>query len=83
MSSNERGPQKRDCYYLETLGLPGEIQSMVIGRFFDKNIETVVLAKWSFISIFHFNDKTDSFHFVDHISVYKEIYCLCVSTQPH
>jgi hypothetical protein len=37
--------ERKDCFYLETLSIPGEINSMVVGRFFDRNIETIVLAK--------------------------------------
>ncbi|KAA6374561.1 MAG: hypothetical protein EZS28_029911, partial [Streblomastix strix] len=75
--------ERKDCFYLETLSIPGEINSMVVGRFFDRNVETIVLAKSTFLSIFHNNETDDSFDFVDHISVYKEVYCLCASVQPH
>ncbi|KAA6380396.1 MAG: hypothetical protein EZS28_024078, partial [Streblomastix strix] len=80
---SERNEERKDRFYLETLALPGEIQSMVVGRFFDRNIESLILAKSTFLSVFHNNDLEDSFDFVDHICVYKEIYCLCVSVQPH
>ncbi|KAA6394491.1 MAG: hypothetical protein EZS28_009981, partial [Streblomastix strix] len=75
--------ERKDCFFLETLALPGEIQSMVVGRFFDKNIESLVLAKSTFLSIFHSNETEGNFDFVDHICVYKEVYCLCTSVQPH
>ncbi|KAA6380095.1 MAG: hypothetical protein EZS28_024379, partial [Streblomastix strix] len=46
MTNFRRGDEElKDVFYLETLALPGEIQSMVVGRFFDKNVETLVLAK--------------------------------------
>lgn len=38
-------PLKRDAVCLETLAVPGEIVSMVVGRFFDQNIESIILAK--------------------------------------
>ncbi|KAA6401253.1 MAG: hypothetical protein EZS28_003216 [Streblomastix strix] len=75
--------ERKDVFYLETLALPGEIQSMVVGRFFDKNVETLVLAKSTYLSIFQNNEEEDSYDFVDHIQVYKEVYCLCTSVQPH
>ncbi|KAA6354564.1 MAG: hypothetical protein EZS28_049909, partial [Streblomastix strix] len=59
--------ERKDCFFLETLALPGEIQSMVVGRFFDKNIESLVLAKSTFLSIFHSNETEGNFDFVDHI----------------
>ncbi|KAA6390167.1 MAG: hypothetical protein EZS28_014309, partial [Streblomastix strix] len=80
---SQRNEERKDRFYLETLALPGEIQSMVVGRFFDRNIESLILAKSTFLSVFHNNDLEDSFDFVDHICVYQEIYCLCVSVQPH
>lgn len=46
MASSIGGDEERkDCFYLETLALPSEIQSMVVGRFFDKNVESLILAK--------------------------------------
>ncbi|KAA6393267.1 MAG: hypothetical protein EZS28_011206 [Streblomastix strix] len=84
MATSDGGDKDRkDCFYLETLAMPGEINSMVVGRFFDRNIESLILAKSTFLSIFHNNEKEDSFDFVDHISVFKEVYCLCTSVQPH
>ncbi|KAA6377107.1 MAG: hypothetical protein EZS28_027368, partial [Streblomastix strix] len=45
MSMNVGGVRERkDCFYLETLALPGEIQSMVVGRFFNRNVESLILA---------------------------------------
>ncbi|KAA6318921.1 MAG: hypothetical protein EZS28_054883, partial [Streblomastix strix] len=64
--------EKMDCFYLETLSIPGEINTKAVGRFFDRNVETIVLANSTFLSIFHNNETDDSFDFVDHISVYKE-----------
>ncbi|KAA6354150.1 MAG: hypothetical protein EZS28_050323, partial [Streblomastix strix] len=81
--SSGNAEERKDCFYLESLALPGEIQSMVVGRFFDKNIESLVLAKSTFLSVFHNNEEEDSIDFVDHICVYKEVYCLCASVQPH
>ncbi|KAA6360200.1 MAG: hypothetical protein EZS28_044273, partial [Streblomastix strix] len=75
--------EKKDCFYLETLSMPSEIQSMVIGRFFDRNIESLILAKNTYLSVFNSNEAEESFDFVDHIGVYKEIYCLCTSVQPN
>ncbi|KAA6401482.1 MAG: hypothetical protein EZS28_002985 [Streblomastix strix] len=75
--------QRKDCFYLETLALPGQINSIVIGRFFNRNVETLILAKSTFLSIFNNNETEDSFDFIDHINVYKEVYCLCASVQPH
>ncbi|KAA6391602.1 MAG: hypothetical protein EZS28_012870, partial [Streblomastix strix] len=78
-SYTENVEEKKDSFYLETLALPGEINSIVVGRFFNRNIETLILAKSTFLSIFHNNDEEDSFDFVDHICVYKEVYSLCTS----
>ncbi|KAA6310861.1 MAG: hypothetical protein EZS28_056231, partial [Streblomastix strix] len=75
--------ERKDCFYLETLALPGEIQSMVVGRFFNRNVESLILAKSTFLSVFHNNEEEDNFDFVDHICVYKEVFCLCTSVQPH
>ena len=36
---------KKDSYYLETFVLPGEITSMAVGRFFNQNVETLIIAK--------------------------------------
>ena len=36
---------KKDSFYLETFVLPGEITSMAVGRFFDPNVETLIIAK--------------------------------------
>ncbi|KAA6394833.1 MAG: hypothetical protein EZS28_009638, partial [Streblomastix strix] len=83
MTSNYMHTNHKDYFYAEQLALPGEINSICIGRFINKNIETLVLAKSTFLSIFNNNEKEDSFDFVDHIGVYKEIYCLCTSIQPH
>ncbi|KAA6400614.1 MAG: hypothetical protein EZS28_003855 [Streblomastix strix] len=84
MTEYSKGEEERkDVFYLETLSMSGQIQSIVIGRFFDRKIETIILAKSTFLSIFHNNDEEDSFEFVDHICVYKEVYCLCTSVQPH
>ena len=41
---------KKDAYYFETLALPGEITSMAVGRFYDPNIETLILAKVCLLS---------------------------------
>ncbi|KAA6312765.1 MAG: hypothetical protein EZS28_055868, partial [Streblomastix strix] len=60
--------QRKDCFYLETLALPGQINSIVIGRFFNKNVETIILAKSTFLSIFNNNETEDSFDFIDHIN---------------
>ncbi|KAA6386876.1 MAG: hypothetical protein EZS28_017597 [Streblomastix strix] len=80
---NKENDKRKDVFYLETLALPSEIHSMVVGRFFNKNVDTLILAKSTFLSIFQNNEEEDSFDFVDHICVYKEVYCLCTSVQPH
>ena len=36
---------KKDSFYLETFVLPGEITSMAVGRFFNPNMETLIIAK--------------------------------------
>ncbi|KAA6385023.1 MAG: hypothetical protein EZS28_019448, partial [Streblomastix strix] len=82
-NTSQKTSERKDCFYLETLAQPGEINSMVVGRFFNKNVESLVLAKSTFLSIFNNNEEEDSFDFVDHICVYKEVYCLCTSVQPH
>ncbi|KAA6368143.1 MAG: hypothetical protein EZS28_036332, partial [Streblomastix strix] len=64
--TNSFEEERKDCFYLETLAMPGEINSMS-----------------TFLSVFHCNESEDSFDFVDHICVYKEVYCLCTSVQPH
>ncbi|KAA6375272.1 MAG: hypothetical protein EZS28_029202, partial [Streblomastix strix] len=70
-------------FYLETLAISDQINWMDIGCFFDRKIETIILAKSTFLSIFHNNDEEDSFEFDDHICVYKEVYYLCTSVQKH
>ncbi|KAA6382674.1 MAG: hypothetical protein EZS28_021800, partial [Streblomastix strix] len=79
----ENVEEKKDYFYLETLAIPSEINSMVVGRFFNKNVESLILAKSTFLSIFNNNEDEDSFDFIDHISVYKEVYSLCTSVQPN
>ncbi|KAA6379929.1 MAG: hypothetical protein EZS28_024544, partial [Streblomastix strix] len=69
--------------YLETLAQPGEVTSIAVGRFFTQSVEALVLAKRTILSIFNFNDKTDNFEFTDHINVYRQIYSLHASSQPH
>lgn len=40
---------KKDTFFLENLALPGEITAMVVGRFFDQNLETLIIAKVCFL----------------------------------
>ncbi|KAA6400569.1 MAG: hypothetical protein EZS28_003906 [Streblomastix strix] len=52
-------------------------------RLINRVIESPVLAKSIFLIVFHNNEEEDNIDFVDHINVYKEVYCLCTSVQPH
>ncbi|KAA6366359.1 MAG: hypothetical protein EZS28_038114, partial [Streblomastix strix] len=74
--------ETQDCFYLEKLALPEDIQSMVVSRFFNVNVDTLVLDKSSFLSVYHYNDEEISCDFVNNICVQKEVQCLHKSAQP-
>ncbi|KAA6385100.1 MAG: hypothetical protein EZS28_019372, partial [Streblomastix strix] len=59
--------ETQDCFFLEKLALPEDIQSMVVSRFFNGNVDTLVLDKSSFLSVYHYNYEEISCDFVNNI----------------
>ncbi|KAK2963907.1 hypothetical protein BLNAU_984 [Blattamonas nauphoetae] len=74
---------KCDSLLEETLALPGEISTMTIGRFFNRDSDTMILGKKNVLSIFHYDGLNSTFIFDRHVQTYREVAFIRTSPQSH
>ncbi|KAA6375068.1 MAG: hypothetical protein EZS28_029403, partial [Streblomastix strix] len=67
---------RKDVLELEPLSLPGEITSTAAGKFLNRKQNTLILAKWTFISIFNHDAETGNFHLFDHKNCFRQIFSI-------
>ncbi|KAA6364186.1 MAG: hypothetical protein EZS28_040287 [Streblomastix strix] len=74
---------RKDMFFLESLAIPGEITSTVVGHFLNRKQNLLILAKRTILSLYIYDPIAGLFHLLDHKHVFRQVLSIHTVPQHH